>query len=460
MTLVQNLQQLLNGNKILVILSSILFIHTSCATAKRTQNSNSANNKNVEFVSNNIKKDSTLQSVATTDVVNFNSNDFVVQDTIKNKSNSIAITVDIVKDSKQKNDYKIAIVLPFILNQVPLSGMYVNDTTKQLLPESKKAMDFYLGCKMAKNEIETNSKNINVYFVDDNNSAEEMDNIIKMPVLLNADYIVAPFHSNQVMQLANFAKATNKILFVPYLNSFYATSNNPNFFNVTTSLSYQYQKMIEEIQKSYPEKTIEILYNNKDTLMEKITVFESFVASRYPDVNFKFIPIAPNDNAVLKINANDTLPEKAIIIYSMNETYIKNLLNKLSLAKNKLIIYTNNTIRSTKTLITAKSFKHELYITNPYISNTNTTSFKQKYIEDYIKPPTELSYLGYDILKYIISKIEKEESFLEYKETLYEDYLQSEFKFLPITDPLGNIQYYDNSAVNIYKWNNGMFVKL
>lgn len=65
-------------------------------------------------------------------------------------SNTGTYTKDNIYLPQETNRIRnLAVILPFHLNQIPL-GQYADDTTKQLNPESKYAMDFYLGCLMAK----------------------------------------------------------------------------------------------------------------------------------------------------------------------------------------------------------------------------------------------------------------------------------------------------------------------
>ncbi len=462
MTLAPSHQQLSSGNNIFLVLISLILLITSCGAGKKMSDSK----KQTEVVELNIKRDSVAKHTVPLDILDI---DEVKSNTkesiIENESKVDSVVLPITTTQTQTKDvYKIAVVLPFLLNQIPLSGVYVDDSSKILLPDSKKAMDFYLGCKIAKEEIQNYNKHTNVYFIDDKNNSEELNNLANSSVLKNADYIIAPFNVNQVKILADFAKSNQKIVFSPTVNSIYAVKNNPFFYSVTPSLFAQYQYLLQNIQQKHPQKKIEIIYNEVDSLSEKITFLKHIIAqnSKYPNAEIKYeiYNFNTSENIASKLYIQDTLSDRIILICSSNETYIKNVINKLAPIKNKLQIYANSTIRFSKSIITAKNFKHQLFTTYAYNSNAATKIFSQKYVDKYVKQPTEISFLGYDMMKFILQKIENNEIISEQNTNSYNEFIQSNFNFIPNINSLGTIDYYDNVGLNLYQLTNGVFVKL
>lgn len=465
MILAQSRQQLLNGNSSLLMIFSIILLITACGAGKRLPGDKSKK-KDAEVVEINVKKDSVAKYTVPVDILDMDDTKPSTPEINIEKESVIITKIDSFVteiDNNIKNDYRIAVVLPFMLNQIPLSGVYVEDSSKQLLPDSKKAMDFYLGCKLAKEENESYNKNVNVYFVDDKNSSDELNNLMQSPVLKNADYIVAPFNATQVKLLSEFAKQNQKPMFSPISNSIYSVKNNPFFYSVTPSLYAQYQYIVQEIQKSQPNQKIEIIYDDADTVSEKIAFLKNIIEqnSSYPNtsIDYAIYNLKSSDNIAQKLFTADTISRRNIIILSSNELYIKNVINKLATIKNPLEIYANSKIRFAKSMITAKSFKHNLYTIYAYNTNTDTKLFNQKYQDNFVKEPTELSYLGYDLLQFLLMKIENNKSFLEKDELLYSTYLQSDFNFIPCISNSKTIEYYDNLGLKLYKWNNGAFVR-
>jgi uncharacterized protein YutD len=462
MTLAPSHQQQSSGNNIFLVLISLILLITSCSAGKKMSDSK----KQTEVVELNTKRDSVAKHTVPLDILDIdevksNTKESIIESDVK--TDTVVLPVTAIQN-QAKNMYKIAVVLPFLLNQIPLNGLYVDDSSKTLLPDSKKAMDFYLGCKIAKEEIQNYAKNINVYFIDDKNNSEELNNLVNSSVLKNADYIIAPFNVNQVKILADFAKSNQKMIFSPTVNSIYAVKNNPFFYSVTPSLFAQYQYLIQNIQQKHPQKKIEIIYNEADTMSEKIVYLKHILNqnSKYPNAEIKYEihNFNATDNIASKLSIQDTLSDRIVLICSSNEAYIKNVINKLAPIKNKLQIYANSTIRFSKSIITAKNFKHQLFTTYAYNTNSATKIFSQKYEEKYVKNPTEISFLGYDMMKFLLQKIEHNEIISEQNTNSYDEFIQSNFNFILNLNSLGTIDYYDNMGLNLYQMTNGVFVKL
>ncbi|QQR97584.1 MAG: amino acid ABC transporter substrate-binding protein [Sphingobacteriales bacterium] len=465
MILAQSRQQLLNGNKLMLFLFSIILLITSCGAGKRLPGDKSKK-KDAEIVEINVKRDSVAKYTIPVDILDMDDAKPSIPEINIEKESIINTKIDSFVtgiDNNIKNDYRIAVVLPFMLNQIPISGVYVDDSSKQLLPDSKKAMDFYLGCKLAKEENESYNKNVNVYFVDDKNSSDELNTLMQSPVLKNADYIVAPFNATQVKLLSEFAKQNQKPLFSPITNSIYSVKNNPFFYSVTPSLYAQYQYIIQTIQQNQLNQKIEIIYDDADTVSEKIAFLKNIIEqnSTYPNTSIDYVTynLKSSDNIAQKLYTTDTISKRNIVILSSNELYIKNVINKLASIKNPLDIYANSKIKFSKSLITAKNFKHNLYTIYAYNTNTDTKLFNQKYQDNFVKEPTELSYLGYDLLQFLLMRIENNKSFLEKDDLSYSTYLQSDFNFIPSISNSKSIDYYDNLSLKLYKWNSGAFIK-
>lgn len=454
---VQNHLQRLSGNKKFLILIIVFALFSSCAAGKKTKSSAA-----VDVVDINQPKNDTVQKNEQIFDI------FEEQTPIKPSENIEKVEEYQIPETKKeeiviKDKYRIAVILPFILNQIPISGVYANDTTKQLLPNSKAAMDFYLGCKLANQSITNFPKKLNVYFIDDNNNSNDIQDILSGSVVQNADYIIAPFEYDEVKVIEDFGKANKKNVISPTLNSMYLAKNNTNYYLATPSNHAQYYYILNTIAEENPTAKVEVIYNSLDSISENISLFKNLIqynTDLKDKLSIVYKDLANND-IVSSLYQTDTLSPRTLLFYSSNPDYIKTSLNKLNGIKNNLSVYINSSIYKTKSLIGAKNFHHQIYTVYPYsASSEKAKAFKDNYTELFVKEPTELSYLGYDLMKLLFYKIDKDEALTTNTEFWATDFLQQNFKFIPKFNHQGEIDYYDNAAMNLYKYSNGSFFKI
>jgi hypothetical protein len=477
---VQNRRQLLNGSKQFFIIWCIIALVTSCAAGKKSGGKKSEKDKNAiptEIVDINKQIEATKDTTPV-EAPKVLVDTIIKTEVIEKEANPIA--------QPSKDQYRIVVILPFILDQIPLSGVYVNDTTQQLLPESRQAMDFYLGCKLAKEETAHYDKKLNVYFLDNNNTKEGLDSLLKNNVLLQkADFIIAPFEDSQVKSVAEYGKNKQKTVLSPIVNDMHLTADNPFYYMANPTLYTQYQYLMQEINTANPDTKIEVIYSSTDTLSENISLLKNIVAQapKAPNpqreapnpqrgldedssvsnpqegldgdlsVDIVYNNWAAAENIAQNLYTADTLSNRIILIYSDNVNYIKTVINKLAVVKNPLTVYTNSTPYLVPALITAKGFKHKVFCAYPYnIDNPQAKIFKQKYTDVFITEPTELSYLGYDMMKFLFNKIDKNEPLFEHTDKPYKEYLQQDFNFVPKLNAKGEVEYFENLNMGVYKY--------
>ena len=252
MTSVQNHQRLLNGNNFLILIL-VIFGISSCAAKKVTAT------KKSEIVA--INKNSTLSSKAEKeakkryeDSIARKAEAFDIDNTdkknvISNSNTNTSVIIPKVLNNDPSRIRKIAVILPFNLNQIPL-GQYVDDSTKQLNTESKNAVEFYLGCLMAKDRFQSPDLKTNVYFLDEPNSVDDYAALFSNKPFPDIDYIVGPINEDKVTQTAQLAKVKQIPVVVPFSSSVFIKDNN-YIFNANASLVSQYIFLLKEIKISY-----------------------------------------------------------------------------------------------------------------------------------------------------------------------------------------------------------------
>lgn len=461
MTSVQNHQQLLNGNNFLIFLL-VIFGVSSCAAkkvtaTKRTEiieiNKSSTIMSKVEAEAKKRYEDSIARKAQAIDIDNSD----VKSDIIKSKSDDYDTKFKSLNDDINRIR-KIAVILPFNLNQIPL-GSYVDDSTKQLSIESKNAVEFYLGCQMAKDKFQSANLKSNVYFIDEPKDTDDFASIFNNKPFPDIDYIVGPVTPAYLNQFAKLAKS-NQIPFIsPFTSSIYIKENN-YLFNANPSLISQYDFIIKNIQSNFPSKIIEVIYDGKDSLAENIKFLKEVVGQNAMNGSVKYSSLSANDDIANTMTQSDTLSERIVLIYSSKEVYVKSVIAKLKHIKNDLQIFTSSCVRNTKLLADVK-YPHSIYTV--YSQNQDNINYKilaSQFEEKYMKPSTEIAFKAFDIMTNIFNILDKNQNLIDnsYNYSTDFDNIQSKFKFKPVYDKNGKIDFYDNQVMYLYKYVSGNFV--
>lgn len=456
MTLVQSRLPRLNGNNLLIILLILSGI-SSCASSKITSSKQVETvviqKKNTETVAINTKKKE--------DSITINPSSFDLDDNLnKNKTTNIKSTTYTNQNltSDINRIYNIAIILPFNLNQISL-GQYADDTTKQLKPDAKNAVEFYLGCQLAKEKFDNSDLKANVYFLDDNNDSTTLSQLFNQKPFPNVDYLLGPLNFKNLKQLATYANKTQTTLISPFANSMYI-ANNPYYFNATPSLIQQYTYALNQIHTKFPNQSIDVLYDALDSTAESINILKKLVSNNQHQLKVKYTSVQASSNAAKLIATADTLSNKTILIYSSKDTYIKSVVAKLKPSKNKLDIFTSANARFIKALSDNKN-PHSVYTVYPFNNdNSNYEAFASKFEEKYNKKPSEIAAQAFDILTHLLNTIDKKQTLQNniYQYSTDFNNVHTKFRFEPVLDNEKNVDFYDNSFLYLYKYVNGTFV--
>ncbi|SFT70061.1 ABC-type branched-chain amino acid transport system, substrate-binding protein [Lishizhenia tianjinensis] len=128
---------------------------------------------------------------------------------------------------EQKSKYKVAVILPFHITKNPevLSGMITPATELNKLTDL--SVDFYMGAKMALDSLAKLGLTAEVKFYDSKASAAEVESILKGYDFKNTDIIIGPLFNQTITPVANWAKANNARMIVPFNANTSVLKSNP-----------------------------------------------------------------------------------------------------------------------------------------------------------------------------------------------------------------------------------------
>ena len=454
MTLAPNRLPLLNGNNLLILFTIITGI-SSCSSKKitTTQRVEVVSIKTPSTERNTRKEDSLIRKPEAVDIDN-NLN----KTTISNSNTTIYTKKEINLPQETNRIRNLAVILPFHLSQIPL-GQYADDTTKQLSSESKYAMDFYFGCLMAKEKYANSALKANVYFLDDASDSLSTVNLLNQKPFPNVDYIIGPLYGKNLKTIADYAQANKIMMLSPLVNSMYI-KDNAYYFNSIASPITQYNFVLEHIKKKYTGKAIEIVYDGQDVNDENIEILKPIANKHFSYNNIKYTSIPTGSDAVKVLNLQDTTSDRIILIYSNKDSYSKFIIGKLKQLKNHFEVFTPSCTRNTKALVDSKN-TNTVYTVSPFnTSNPNYAPFAIKFEDKYKKTPTDAVNQGFDLMLHLFYQMEKGVLLPDNTFNLSADFYntQTKFQFKPILNKNENIDFYDNSYLNLYKYTNGTFV--
>ncbi len=461
MTLVQNRLRLSSGNNLIILL--LIFLGVTSCSAKKVSATKKVEVINIQpkitsiepKFSNTSKsyEDSIYKNPVIFDLDNNYNKDYTT-----NSNTNTSTTKNKVFNNDPNRIHNIAVILPFFLDQIPL-GQYVDDSTKQLSVDSRNAIEFYLGCQMARERFISENLQTNVYFLDDRNDSLTTVSLFNVKPFPNVDYIVGPLYFKTLKTVADLARNNQIPLISPIANSMYI-KDNFYYFNAIGSLKSQYEFILQQTKTKFPAKNLEVIYDGQDSTAESINILKSLADKYYGYATIKYSSLRAWDDAAKSLSLADTLSERVVLIYSSKETYIKSIIAKLKPTKNHLHIFATSCIKSTKALEDSKN-PHSVYAVYPFnTDNPNFSFFAAKYEEKYKKKTTETANQAFDIMMHLLNSMDKNKNLQDntYNYTSDFDNTQTKFQFKPVLNKNGNVDYYDNTFLYLYKYVNGTFI--
>lgn len=201
--------------------------------------------------------------------------------------------------AKKKSTYKVALMLPFYLDEIDYNfSTRINKTT--LLNENPFSfIHFYEGFMMAVDSIiKTRGINIDLYVYDVSQSIESAHNALNDPNLKHVDLIVGPFFSKSFDQVADFARRNQIMIVNPLSQRSEIIHDNPMVVKVKPNQSTQINQLVALLDSKYAEAKIFIIRPNSYTNDYEITQLNNAIYQHIPStINI------PNETILSFINS-------------------------------------------------------------------------------------------------------------------------------------------------------------
>jgi len=459
---VRNHQQLLNGNSLLLVLVSILFL-SSCGifsnkSSKRPRH-RTRTNKKTKIKKNSKNNVDSLQWPG-------------------KKSNKESQTEDNTYGSVKKSNYVIDLLIPLDANR------HFENLEKLEVSSTNKFLHYYTGVMMALEDLEKEGISITLNVMDAPIKNNRISTIKSKIAKDKPDVIIGPYVKSQIKEIAYYSKRKEITMVNPWNAFSSVASDNPNYIQLKPNLNKYYEAIIKDIDSKYSADDVYLIglndkyhkrrlskfqklhltdkgvkeYNifiiNKDSLDNGETAFDSlFTKDKWKTKVF----ILPNwsfkdeifmYSALRRINIEKS--EQKVIVYGLPQVLLNSTKIGYNLFKRLNIRVASQNYMDIKSYA-VKSFKNRFY------KRTNTFPEKNNYAND-----------GYDMMMFVGRNLHaygtKFQYFIENKE---QHYLNSTIQLIRNVsskdiraEKLDKINYFENNRLFILGFKFNKFEKL
>jgi ABC-type branched-subunit amino acid transport system substrate-binding protein len=174
----------------------------------------------------------------------------------------------VAKPEKKFTEASIALLIPFNLNTAS-----IHSGSKAEMEKSIMAIDFYQGFKMGVDSAAATGLNFRLKVLDTRDDNEQIISLIKSGQLSGSNLIVGPVFPDGVKQITNYSVANG----IPVVSPLAATHPdeflNPNLISVINNIDLHAEKMCSFISRDFdPSTTIVVLISTRKSADEALAI--------------------------------------------------------------------------------------------------------------------------------------------------------------------------------------------
>lgn len=222
--------------------------------------------------------------------------------------------------------YKVALMMPFYLEQVDEGFMETEVSNKQLLSKPFSYLHFYEGFMVAVDSM-VNSLDmkleLKVYDVDQDTN--KVNTALDDAWLVDADIIIGPFHVKTFERVLNFAKENDIMIVNPMTNRDDMVIGNRNLVKVKPSYRYQMQWLDSLINDKYTDNNVFIFAEDTNS-MDYVKMIEEIAQK-----NVNLYSVVPNKHIKKVIKKHHDAWKIEEVEFDENEYHSDNVTLKVSM---------------------------------------------------------------------------------------------------------------------------------
>ena len=379
---------------------------------------------------------------------------------IKKNEDTLRQDAELIKEKqKQKDQYNVALMVPFYLNDadaINVSDHYEWKDLTQL--KSMTFIQFYEGFMMCVDSLSEKGLKMHLWVYDVTEDTTALKNILAKPEMKQMDLIIGPVFGNCFRLASGFAKKNQIYIVNPFSSRASIVKNNPYVFKLTPSDNFQYEHIVTYITDSIPLANIIFVKNSaQDNLAEK---FLSEIYTR--QASLKNIPLTYLKSGTCKSYETENIRKKlsderpnVIIALFEGEAPVSNFVRNLNeLEGYDIRLFGLPSWNNYENVEIEYLQKLKLHLYEPNFIDYNEPAVKHFIIQfrsTYKTEPGLYAFCGFDIANYFLSALRDfGTGFYEHCPEMKFTGLETTFKFLQ-TNPANG---FENDYINIYRYEN------
>ncbi len=366
----------------------------------------------------------------------------------------------------------LTLLLPFLSQQFSY-------TDTEIPKGSERALQYYAGVKLALQDLQKDSTQLDLTVLDTKYSEEEVKHLLSFePAVQQADLLIGTYRSANARLVADYALKNSKPFVSPFSGSSSISADNPQYIQVNPTFRTHCDAITRYLMQRYTPDQIILVVPNKPKEIERLAVFQE-LRKRYlsegDTSRFKELIISDETLDLKETNLTEHLladrPTVFVVPSWSNETFVYAFLRKLKVASQNfaevLVFGMPQWMEYERADFELYENLHVHLTSNYYIDpyNPNIRLFKQRFFQEFSMLPRKEAYYGYCTTLYFCRLLEKYgRDFPPHLPDEDWTNLYTSYHFRPVfeqqttgMETAAKIQRYENSFVHILEFRDYYF---
>ncbi len=208
---------------------------------------------------------------------------------------------------KQKTSYKIAYLLPFMLD------------SEKKDPTVDKFLEFYMGSLLAINNVKNGDFKIDIYTYDTEKTEVRINEILNKPEMQKMDLIIGPAYTAQIPVLTDFSNRRKINTIIPFSSNINNIETNPYVFQFNPDNDIQKVFAADQFRYKFNDANIIFAETNNGKWSEDGTDFFKYLLQKLDKSNTPYTRIGSDILSLKTIESNLRTDKRNIIIFNSEE---------------------------------------------------------------------------------------------------------------------------------------------
>ncbi len=307
----------------------------------------------------------------------------------------------------RKHEINIALLLPFETgtNISNLSSQARSRTEQRISNISEDMVNFFLGTLIAIDKHESKDIKINYSIYDIGRTNSVIQSLLDNGTLDNKDFIIGPAFRSQANYLAENFDNKNCYIILPFTGDNQIAETHSNIIMARTSSLFERLSLVEYANTNHGKNYI-ILHENNEASKETALQYKNdmSIASVGKNSVTSLLFDGSSINGLSAALAKEK--DNVIIVLFTGEYKLFRIFTELFPLKDyQISVVGDRAIVDYETIDPIFYLDNNFtYFSSFYIDyrNQKTKEFIVKYRREFLSEPTEFSFLGYDIIDYLV----------------------------------------------------------